>query len=304
MAAGVGQIIQNTDYNSIRSTLDTVMGQNPNGYGQVLSSANTSVGSIITATQWLNLRTDLVKARQHQIGSAVGTGSSTDGRNLLVPSSGTSITEALRAQFANMASVVVANKTSVDSDTVGGQLSLETLITGTRSSAWNSTLTHNVTITGATSGDGAASNLRYFFNAGGSLRVSASITTGTSKNNAWNTMFTQMGTFIMDATQTTYTGSSATSYSVGFEDLTTSNQLIGEKLAPAGAYAENRYYIYARKSADNTQIIFQVEYRDNDAGDPYFDEDVQPTLTSTIAQNRPSGLNVSVATPTASQSGL
>ena len=304
MAAGVGQIIQNTDYNSIRSTLDTVMGQNPNGYGQVLSSANTSVGSIITATQWLNLRTDLVKARQHQIGSAVGTGSSTDGRNLLVPSSGTSITEALRAQFANMASVVVANKTSVDSDSVGGQLSLETLITGTRSSAWNSTLTHNVTITGATSGDGAASNLRYFFNAGGSLRVSASITTGTSKNNAWNTMFTQMGTFIMDATQTTYTGSSATSYSVGFEDLTTSNQLIGEKLAPAGAYAENRYYIYARKSADNTQIIFQVEYRDNDAGDPYFDEDVQPTLTSTIAQNRPSGLNVSVATPTASQSGL
>lgn len=304
MAAGVGQIIQNTDYNSIRSTLDTVMGQNPNGYGQVLSSANTSVGSVITATQWLNLRTDLVKARQHQIGSAVGTGSSTDGRNLLVPSSGTSITEALRAQFANMASVVVANKTSVDSDSVGGQLSLETLITGTRSSAWNSTLTHNVTITGATSGDGAASNLRYFFNAGGSLRVSASITTGTSKNNAWNTMFTQMGTFIMDATQTTYTGSSATSYSVGFEDLTTSNQLIGEKLAPAGAYAENRYYIYARKSADNTQIIFQVEYRDNDAGDPYFDEDVQPTLTSTIAQNRPSGLNVSVATPTASQSGL
>jgi hypothetical protein len=304
MAAGVGQIIQNTDYNSIRSTLDTVMGQNPNGYGQVLSSANTAVGSVITATQWLNLRTDLVKARQHQIGSAVGTGSSTDGRNLLVPSSGTSITEALRAQFANMASVVVANKTSVDSDNVGGQLSLETLITGTRSSAWNSTLTHNVTITGATSGDGAASNLRYFFNAGGSLRVSASITTGTSKNNAWNTMFTQMGTFIMDATQTTYTGSSATSYSVGFEDLTTSNQLIGEKLAPAGAYAENRYYIYARKSADNTQIIFQVEYRDNDAGDPYFDEDVQPTLTSTIAQNRPSGLNVSVATPTASQSGL
>ena len=304
MAAGVGQIIQNTDYNSIRSTLDTVMGQNPNGYGQVLSSANTAVGSVITATQWLNLRTDLVKARQHQIGSAVGTGSSTDGRNLLVPSSGTSITEALRAQFANMASVVVANKTSVDSDSVGGQLSLETLITGTRSSAWNSTLTHNVTITGATSGDGAASNLRYFFNAGGSLRVSASITTGTSKNNAWNTMFTQMGTFIMDATQTTYTGSSATSYSVGFEDLTTSNQLIGEKLAPAGAYAENRYYIYARKSADNTQIIFQVEYRDNNAGDPYFDEDVQPTLTSTIAQNRPSGLNVSVATPTASQSGL
>lgn len=304
MAAGVGQLIQNTDYNSIRTTVDSVMGKNTNGYGQTLASSNANIGDVISATSWLNLRTDLVKARQHQIGSAVGTGSASDGRNLLVPASGASITEALRAQFASMASTVVASRYDVDTDNAGGQLSLETLITGTRSTVWNGTLTHTVTITGATSGDGSASNLRYFFNAGGSLRISASITTGTSKNNAWNTMFTQMGTFIMGRTGTTYTGSSATSYSVGFDNLSTSNQLIGEKLAPAGAYAENRYYIYVRKSADNSQIIFQVEFRDNDAGDPYFDEDVQPTLNSVIAQNRPSGSNVSVPTPTATQSGL
>lgn len=304
MAAGVGQLIQNTDYNSIRATVVSVMGSNTNGYGQALASADVSVGNIISATSWLNLRTDLVKARQHQIGSSVGTSSAVDGRNLLVPASGALITEALRAQFASMASTVLTNRYAVDSDNVGGQLSLETLVTGTRSTNWNATLTHTVTITGATGGDGSASNLRYFFNAGGSLRVSASITTGSSKNNAWNTMFTQMGTFVMDRTTTTYTGTSAVSYNVGFETLTTTNQLIGEKSAPAGAYAENRYYIYAKKSADNTQIIFQIEFRDNDAGDPYFDEDVQPTLTSTVAQNRPSGSNVSVLTPTGSGSGL
>ncbi len=304
MAAGVGQLIQNTDYNSIRATVDSVMGKNTNGYGQTLASSDASVGGLISATSWLNLRTDLVKARQHQIGSAVGTGAASDGRNLLVPASGSLITEALRAQFASMAATVVSSRYDVDTDNAGGQLSLETLITGTRSTAWNGTLTHSVTVTGATSGDGSAANLRYFFNAGGSLRISASITTGTSKNNAWNTMFTQMGTFIMGRTSTSYTGSSATSYSVGFETLSTSNQLIGEKLAPAGAYAENRYYIYARKSADNSQIIFQIEFRDNDAGDPYFDEDVQPTLNSVVAQNRPSGSNVSVPTPTAAQSGL
>jgi hypothetical protein len=304
MAAGVGQLIQNTDFNSIRATVSSVMGQNTNGYGQALSSSDVSVGNTITAAQWLNLRTDMVKARQHQIGSAVGTSTATDGRNLVLPASGAQITEALRSQFANMASTIQSNRYSVDTDNVGGQLSLETLITGTRGSVWNGTLTHTVTITGATSGDGSASNLRYFFNAGGTLRISASITTGTAKNNAWNTMFTQMGTFVMNYTSTTYTGSSATGSAIGFEDLTTSNQLIGEKLAPAGAYAENIYYIYARKSADNTQVIFQIEFRDNDAGDPNFDEDVQPTLTSTVAQNRPSGSNVSVATPTASQSGL
>lgn len=304
MAAGVGQLIQNTDFNSIRATVNSVMGQNTNGYGQALASSDVTVGSTITAAQWINLRTDMVKARQHQIGSSVGTSTATDGRNLVLPASGTQITEALRAQFAGMASTIQSNRYSVDTDNVGGQLSLETLVTGTRGSNWNGVLTHTVTITGATSGDGAAANLRYFFNAGGTFRISASITTGTAKNNAWNTMFSQMGTFVMNYTATSYTGSSATSYSIGFEDLTTSNQLIGEKLAPAGAYAENRYFIYARKSADNTQVIFQIEFRDNDAGDPNFDEDVQPTLTSIVAQNRPSGGNVSVSTPTATQSGL
>lgn len=304
MAAGVGQLIQNTDYNSIRTVVNSVMGSNSNGYGQALLSSDVSVGSTITAVQWLNLRTDLVKARQHQIGSAVGTSSSTDGRNLLVPASGSAITEELRAQFASMAATVLANRYSVDSDNVGGQLSLETLVTGTRSTVWNGTLTHTVTVTGATSGDGSAANLRYFFNAGGSFRISAAITTGTSKNNAWNTMFTQMGTFVMNYDSTTYTGSSAIGSSIGFDDLTTSNQIIGQKNAPAGAYAENIYVINARKSADNSQVIFTIDFRDNDAGDPYFDEDVQPTLTSTVAQNRPTGSNVSVATPTAAQSGL
>jgi hypothetical protein len=304
MAAGVGQLIQNTDYNSIRAVVNSVFGQNSNGYGQSLLSSDVTVGSVITATQWLNLRTDMVKARQHQIGSSVGTTSATDGRNLLVPSSGAVITESLRSQFANFATVLQTNRYAIDSDGVGGQSSIESLITGTRATAWNGTLTHTVTITGASSGDGSAANLRYFFNAGGSIRVSAAITTGTSKNNTWNTMFTQMGNFVMNYTETTYTGSSAIGTSIGWEDLTTADQLVGRKDAPSGAYAENRYFLYARRSADSSQIILTIQFQDNDAGDPNFDENVEPTLTSSIAVNRPSGSNVSVATPTATQSGL
>lgn len=304
MAAGVGQLIQSTDYNSIRSVVNSVMGKNSAGYGQNLSSSDVAAGSVITAAQWLNLRTDMVKARQHQIGSAVGTSSATDGRNLVLPASGASITEALRSQFAQFASTINSDARSVDSDGVGGQLADEGLITGTRGSAWNSTLTHTVTITGSTSGDGSASNLRYFFNAGGKIRISANITTGTSKNNTWNTMFTQMGEFVMNYTQTTYTGSSAIGSSIGFDDLTTGDQLIARKDAPSGSYAENRYYVYARKSADSSQIILTIQFQDNDAGDPNFDEDVQPTLNSVISMYRPSGSNVSVASPTASQSGM
>jgi hypothetical protein len=299
MTAGVGQLIQTTDYNGIRAVVDTVMGTGTTGYGQTLTSADVAAGNQITALQWLNLRTDMVKARQHQVGSAVGSTTATDGRNLVVPASGAVITESFRSQYSTFATTLNTNKYSIDSDSAGGQFSTEGLLTRTQSSTWNATLTHTVTITGSTSGNGSAANMRYFFNAGGKIRVSANITTGTSKNNAWDTMFTQMGVFVMNYTATTYTGSSATSYSIGWENLNTGNQLIGEKAAPAGSYAENRYFLYAKKSADGTQLILTIEYRDNDAGDPSFDEDVQPTLNTVVAMYRPSGTNVSVLTPTA-----
>ena len=299
MSAGQGQLIQYTDYNSIRTVVDSVMGTGSTGYGQTLVSSDVSQGATITALQWFNLRTDMVKARQHQIGSAVGSSSATDGRNLVIPTSGLTITEALRAQFSTFATAIDTNKRTIDTDAVGGQFSAEGLVTGTRSSSWNGTLTNTVTITFSD-----ANHPRYYFNAGGKIRISANITTGTSKNNTWNTMFTQMGEFVMDYTSTTYTGSSAVGSGLGYDDLTTSNQVIGQKAAPSGSYAENLYVIRARKSVDNTQVILTIEFQDNDVGDTQTDEDVQPTLNSVIAQYRPSGSNVSVPSPTASQSGF
>ena len=110
MAAGVGQLIQATDYNSIRAVVDTVMGTGTSGYGQTLTSADVSAGNQITALQWLNLRTDMVKARQHQVGSAVGSTTATDGRNLVVPASGAAITEAFRSQYSTFATTLNTNK--------------------------------------------------------------------------------------------------------------------------------------------------------------------------------------------------
>jgi len=110
-----------------------------------------------------------------------------------------------------------------------------------------------------------------------------------------------MGEFQMDYTQTTFTGA-ATGSAIGWFDLTTSNQLVGQKSAPSGSYAENRYYIYARRDAGSTQLILTIQFQDNDVGDPNFDENVDGTLNSVISQYRPSGANVSVTAPTASQS--
>jgi hypothetical protein len=298
MSAGVGSLIEKADYDTIKAKVDLVFGtgSGQTGYGQAITSPAVTAGSTILASQWVALRNDMVKARQHQTGVSVGTSSATDGANLLLPAGGISITEALRNQFNLFSNTITSDKFSIGA----AQFSDEGLITGSRSTAWNGTLTHTVTISST------ADNMRYFFNAGGKIRISANRSGGTSssKNTTWDTMFSQMGEFIMNYTQTTFTGSSATGSAVGWFDLTTSNQLIGQKSAPSGSYAENRYYVYARRDAGEPQIILTLEFQDNDVGDPTDDENADGTLNSVVSQYRPSGANVSVTGPTASQSGM
>lgn len=297
MSAGVGSLIEKADYDTIKAKVDLVFGSGSgqSGYGQTVTSPTVSAGSVIYAANWLALRNDMVKARQHQTGGTIGTSSALDGANLLVPASGGSITEALRNQFNAFSNTITSDKFSIGA----GQFSSEGLITGTRTTAWNGTLTHVVTISST------ADNMRYFFNAGGKISISASRSGGTSssKNTTWDTMFTQMGQFLIDYSQTTYTGSSASGSATGWFDLSTSNTLIAEKAAPSGSYAENRYYIYARRDAGATQLILTIEFRDNDLGDPNIDENPDGTLNSVIGQYRPSGANVSVTGLAASQTG-
>lgn len=294
MSAGVGSLIEKADYDTIKAKVDLVFGtgSGQTGYGQSITSPTVAAGSVIYAASWLALRNDMVKCRQHQ-GVTVGTSSAVDGANLLVPASGGAITEALRNQFNAFSNTITADKFLIGA----GQFSSEGLITGTRSTAWNGTLTHTVTISST------ADNMRYFFNAGGKISISANRSGGSSssKNTTWDTMFSQMGEFVFDYTQTTC--SNATGSSTGWFDLSTSDALIGQKSAPAGSYAENRYYIYARRDSGSTQLILTIQFQDNDSGDPNIDENTDGTLNSVIGQYRPSGSNVSVTSPSASQSG-
>jgi hypothetical protein len=67
---GVGNTIPASDYNNIQTKIEGVMGvgSGQSGYGQTLSSAQVSGGTTITASGWAALRSDLLKARQHQTG--------------------------------------------------------------------------------------------------------------------------------------------------------------------------------------------------------------------------------------------
>lgn len=341
MAAGVGQIIDDSDYAIIKAKVDLIFGvsSGQSGYGQNISSPTLVANTTATAAQWLALRTDMVKAKQHQTGVAVGTSDALDGNNLLVPVSVASnvrplmnqsetavdpaahtvsarvaagyITDALRNQYSLFADVLATNKF----DVAPSQLSTEVLVVGTRTTAWNGVLTHSVVITGSTTGNTPENNLRFFFNAGGSIRITASRAGGTTtpKNTSWTTLLSEMGAITMDYTSTTYSGvNGIVSANIGWFDLTTSNQLIFQKNASAGYYSSNRYFIYARTNSIRSQLILTIQFADYDTGvtghtpgHAYLtDENITGVLTSQITQIRPSGNNVSIPSHTASQSGL
>lgn len=303
--AGIGTLITAAEYNNIQSKVNGVLGigSGDSGYAQTLVSGQVLPGDKIRVGQWLNLRTDLLKARQHQTGNDESAG-------LTIPTTSLTVSESLRAQYDTFADDVITNRASVGA----GQTSLETLISSSISN-WNGVRTCTVTATFPN-----ANVTRAFFNAGGNFQISSSRSGGgsNSKNDTWTLMLSQSGAIVMDATSTISTGSSpGTVYSMGFFNLTTSNQVIYWKPAPAGNYAENDYYVYARKSADGTQVIFTSEFRDDDIGDhdpsgdvglgPYggpVDEDVTGTTTNTIQIVRPTGSNVSIAAPGVSQTGF
>jgi hypothetical protein len=227
-------------------------------------------------------------------------------------------------QADTLADVITTNKRSVASN----QGSVESITGGSSTFAsWNVSLTHTITVD-----FGSNNNARYFFNAGGDIRIKAyrSGTAASTKDSTWSSMLGDnstlngQGTIYMNHTLTdTVAGSYDTSPSdqrgtgsaIGFYDLTTTNQQIYIKNAPSGNYAENYYQIQARVNTASapTQVIITINFVDADIGDdttpadPYpnkVDETVTGTTASIVTIFRPSGANVSVTGPTGSSAGL
>jgi hypothetical protein len=297
-------IIQAIDYNTVQSKLALVLGTGAGdfGYGQTVASSQVAQNSSITAQQWINLRNDLIKARQHQTGND-------ESSTIFPPQQGALVSQSILNACNTVATQITTDRLTIPPSS---QATLETIATAQRTTSWNGTISNVFTVT--FSDDNSA---RHFFNTGGQLQFTASRTGGNSgsKNNTWSTMFTTMGTIIFGFTSTTATGSGNNS-SYGWSNLPGSNTRIFDKPAPAGVYAENEYYIYGRK-VSNSQLEFTIQFQDNDLGDhnsgldtglgPYgtaVDEDVDGTLTSTLQARRASGANVTIPAPPATSSGL
>ena len=307
-----GNIIYAADYNNVQGTANFLLstGLADSGYGQAITSGQVNPTLKVTAAQWTNLRTDLLKIRQHQTGVDEGAG-------LGIATTGLLVDDAFVNLFKTVAATCNTNRLTIASN----QGTAETLAGAgqTRTTAWNGVVSHTVTITFATS-----NAARHFFNAGGEIRFSGSRSGGstTNKNTSWTNLLSDMGTIKLGYGGTTYTGTGAAggypTTGIGWYGLTTSYQTVFVKPAVAGVYLENDYNIQVKKNAaDNTATIltFEIQFRDDDSGDqqtppagkvagPAVDENIDGTLTSTVQIFRPSGSNVTLPAPTASTTTL
>jgi hypothetical protein len=300
--AGVGTLITAADYNSIQSSINLVMGTGATGYGQALASSQVTQNSVVSVTQWNNLRTDILKARQHQTGN-------NESASLTVPVNTLVISEATRSQYSTVTATAASNSFNIGT-LEGG---VEAIASRQRTTTWNGTVTNTVTVT-----FGSALQAKYFFNAGGQIRLSASrvnnpsdpdssYPSSSSKITTWTNMLSDMGTIFMNHTLTgTVAGAASpgTGTTIGFYDLTTGDQQIYNKPAPSGSYSLNSYVINARVnlSSDPTEITFTIQFKDDTGGG--IDEPVPGILTSTAQQFRPQGSNVSVTGPSGTSTGM
>jgi hypothetical protein len=175
-----GGLIQAADYNGFANdsanNINVIWstGSGDKGWGQTAFS-NVAVGATVTATQWATLVANLATAGQ-QTSSTLTSRTQPVAGNII----------AVLANVATDVNTVTLNRgNAAASGTEYGIFSgttSKTTATGSGAAAWTITFTHTVTFA-------SANALRYFFNAGGIVRLKYGKTsTGADTDPDWNTL--------------------------------------------------------------------------------------------------------------------
>jgi len=186
MTYSVGGLIQASDYNgfvgptsaggtSIANLNDFWnVGSTDRGWGQTVV-ANPSTGNTVTATQWATLVNNLATASNH-------TGVAITARTAPVAGNTISILSALNTDLLNLtASRGNAAASGTEYGIFSGTTS-KTTATGSGQAAWTITFTHTITFP-------SAAQARYFWNAGGLVRIQyGKSSTGTDHDADWNAL--------------------------------------------------------------------------------------------------------------------
>lgn len=286
-----GSNILASDYNTIQTSVANILGvgSSNSGYGQNLNSGQVAQGSTITAAQWANLKADIIACANHQGTISTGDASITALSNLTITNNPAMLVYAADAnKFSNALTVINNNKLYLGT----GQFTTANLVSSQRTnSPWGSptkpTVTHSFYIQWS-----SANAARYFWNSGGYLTFTASLTNNSStpQNNDWVSTLSAMGTIKWSLFNTSKvpsapgtSASSGTTSNITWYDLGTSSTAptqIYKKTGTGGNYTSNDYKITAYKSVDLTTLYVNINFDDNH-NNPY-DDGVSGTLTSTV----------------------
>lgn len=291
-------------YNNLRNQVNLVLGSSnaatpTYGYGQSFSTngvigtrsvVEPSTADKVTAQQYEDLYIDLIRTRAHQVGAAVIINDFVVGDYETNTATADIIEEAYVVALESLATNIINDRFLADPN----NLRITTLPTASSTrpptTTWSTQISHIFTITFNT-----ALERRHFFNAGGEIRLSASVdyTGSQAKTVDWQTILNAMGTISFKAEETVNNAGVGTGSNIGNYDLTSTYRLVYSR-SGGSLYARNRYNVYAREYATGTTtsaIQFNIEFIDGLPNNTVtgIDEVVYGTFNSNVQVATPDG---------------
>jgi hypothetical protein len=275
MTYSSGQLIEAADYNGFVSTTSGAnvnnvwgTGSTDSGWGQT-ELATVSTSGTITATQWASL-VNTISSMASQ------TGTSITSRTAPVAGNTINILAALNTDLTNITTNrlnAVANGSQFT-----GWTGTNSKTASTSGSAWTITFTNTITWA-------SAAAARYFFNAGGRIKIDVSkSSTGETGDPEWNDLadtlcgdiYITAGTGTQTIASANYTGTTKVGgtgtpdillTTTGWYDLTAgaSATVVYKQFADTAPYTSNFIQHSLAKSADSTQLIITTVWSANDS---------------------------------------
>lgn len=281
MSYATGDTVQATDYNTsllaasgpTNYGINYIMGTGAGAYGLGQTAlSNVSVSDVITAAQWNSLFTAMDTISNYTNDTLTSTG-------LKVTGDAIAVKAALQADLNTLAASVHDGCPNATALTTSASL----LTITTASEGWTSTATQEVTFT-----FGSADKARWFFNAGGKIRinVTATATAVDGKDTSYIDLGTGIGNLDIKSQSTSRSGSTEVlttdGLSLGFHDLTTSYQTILLLTSDNTNYTSNSVQISAKlDAAVGSATVMTVRMLATDGA-----ADTQYTIPNTVTASR------------------
>ena len=211
------------------------------GLGQTEIGLVNATSTTITAAQWNSLLTGMANIGNH-------TNDSLTARTAVTAGDTIGIKSAIAADLVSLAAEVAGGSTSATALTTSSVL--QTVTSG--SEGWDASATQEVSITFAN-----ANNARFFFNGGGEMRITVGIVAAaeSDKDTSFKDLGTALGNLDINSLTSTRSGSGETlttnGLALGFQDLTTSYQVIIKLTSDNSDYTSNSITLSAKTVGGN-----------------------------------------------------